>query len=406
MGRSTVTLVLGFMLSVHSVFSVCDDTWSSSNMSEDREKDANKCLASIQFDESAYQECRDNSTMCYIFIGQEPYIEIPDEFEQLGDYESTSKTNQTILRELQRPFKCDRPKTLKMNRSHSPGGVMFEVFNTIETQNPGEVGNYMCMWGGPVAHCKFNALVDFIYRMDERGYHFAIANYLVELPERVCKVNRGSPLGSDTISVVARTDSNSALETSLQFAARRFASPFKWSAWYMLIFLITLIFTCAALVVRFISPENEKKWSFKRTVMVLYGDSSVILGASANDITSDQESNNDNNAAIVFDDDEDISRNNIKRGKKNNSSRRSRHFKKQKFSKAIIVSSLHASLVSLVGIYILFYEIGVFEDHANAKNRLNVDLKKLPDTDWKNYCLNGNSAVESVMIHYGKFSTH
>lgn len=402
MGYSTATLILGFVLYIHSGFSVCDESWSISNVNEERALKASKCLASIRVDESAYKDCMNNSTTCFIFIGQEPYIEMPDSFEQLGDLEVTSANNQSLLRKLQSPFRCEKPDSLKMDGIDHPdlGGAVFDVFKLLIENISNidqEIGNYACMWGGPVTHCKFNALVDFISIMDGKGYHFAIANYLVELPERACNANFGRPLASDTISVVAH-DTKLDSGTSLLGAAKDFTARFDWRAFLTLIFLFLLIFTCAGLVVRFISAEDERKWSFKRILMVLYGNTNALTGASRTYGRINEKRNNYNKSIIVYDDDDmGIHRNNI------SSSHMSRYSTEEEYSKSIIVSSLHASLVSLVAIMVLFYEIGVVDDVLIANiNRLKVDLKELPDKDWKHYCINDNSAVESVMIHYCK----
>lgn len=401
-----IIIICSLLVIQSSGASTCSDDLDPSRLSpnDTRVTEAKKCLTSIQFNESAYEQCRDNSTTCFIFIGQAPYINIPDEFEKISDTEYSPSQKNQLLSELQRPFICRKPRSIQRN-NQSPNGVVFEVFDEIERKGNDSIGNFKCMWGGPVNDCRFNALTDFIDIMADKGYNFAISNFLVELPGRSCVHHMGRPLNTDFISVLTLLNRTvSSPTSSLASAALRFASPLQLRAWYMLISLFFLIFTWAALVVRFISGQGERKWSFKRIVMVLYGDTEVILDSSRSSGEISEESRNSSNVFSVCDNgDYDTIGYKSKDKKRNCRERNDEHYKKKKFSKSIIVSSLHASLVSLVAILVLYYEIGVVDDiYSRGGRDVPDDVRKIPKENLGRYCLNANSAVDSVMRHYCK----
>lgn len=257
--------------------------------------------------------------------------------------------NFSNIHKYQRRFICG--DHIKLHRELT--GTVFDVFRGLQEKGQ----KYTCLWAGDESHCTFNALVDFVDLHAERGYQFAISNMLVEIPIRHCRHTMGVSLMDEKIVIVGHAMNPGEATTLAAFLS--LLSPFHYQTWILFVAVLALIVILSASIVRFILPD--KSASLRDAILLLAG-----LDPSEGH------------------------RNGICRTRP--------------IDFRIISLLLRFSVLSLFGICLLFYEIGVVNSlFQNRDATLGKPITDLKEKELVNYCTLHNSASERVWKYACKF---
>lgn len=252
---------------------------------------------------------------------------------------------------FQKPFDCRNHAEV----DHDLMGLSFDIFRSLK---PG----HLCIWAGHESKCRFNALVDFVDLQAIHGYQFAVGNLLVELPRRACRLRYGHGIFSEKIVILGRVDASAGFTASSAFG--QLLAPFQWKTWCLFGGGIVILATFAMLHVMIIYPRRVV--SIRRAFLLLIG----ADGIAAGDIELPPPQWNPNRLNI-----------------------------------RVISRFLYISVLSLFGIFLVFYEIGVVNFLFQTRNsELGKRITDLSRQELANYCAISNSGSEAVWGSYRKYS--
>lgn len=254
----------------------------------------------------------------------------------------------------QKPFLCRN-----VSEEHPRiSGISFQILEKLSS-------DAWCVFAGDASDCPFNALVDFVDLQADKGYQFGVSGLLLEMPRRRCRHHISAPIFDDRVAIVGRIEM-SRFATSARSSLARLVKPFHWATWAFFACELLVLFLIASLIARCVVAPRSLSW---------YDTVSIMLGHNIDISRGIRHAPNERQVLSIV-------------------------------RVAMITLLVNASLIALVAIFVLFYEIGVVNSLFQTQElKIGKQVSSLSCEELRKYAVLKNSALENVWESHGELAS-